>query len=164
MKPSDYIRCPRCELNFIQRKDKYCSVCQAEMNADPSSYDELDMETCPICKTNFIRPDEIMCSQCAKERSLNGDNAIGIDDDWETYLDGEEEENSSLDEETGDMASVTDLENDDLEDIESDDLSEMDEEFDIEDEEVDDEEYNNDDEFDDEEYNDDDEFDDEEDF
>ena len=115
MKENQYIRCPRCELNYIQKKDKLCSVCQAELNAD-SSYDELDMETCPICKTNFIRPDEIMCAQCAKERQINGEN-VGLDDDWENYVDPSDEGLASEDEETGDMARVTDLEDDDLDDL-----------------------------------------------
>ena len=158
MKPTDYIRCPRCELNYIQRKDKYCSVCQAEMNADPNAYDDLDMETCPICKTNFIRPDEIMCSQCAKERSLNGDNTIDIEDDWETYVEGEEDENSSLEEETGDMASVTDLDSDDDLDLDSDELSEIDEEFDMDEEEQDEDDEFSDDDLDDYDDDDDDEF------
>ena len=157
MKPTDYIRCPRCELNFIQRKDKYCSVCQAEMNADPNAFDELEMETCPICKTNFIRADEIMCGQCAKERALNGDNSINIDDDWETYVEGEEEA-SSIEEETGDMASVTDLDGDDLEDLDAEDIPEIDEEFDMDDEEE--EQEDEDDDFDEDE---DDDFDDDED-
>ena len=156
MKANEYIRCPRCELNFIQRKEKFCSVCKAEMNAE-NSYDDLDMETCPICKTNFIRPDEIMCSQCAKERSLNGENGVNLEDDWETYLDGENEEDSGIEEETGEMVNVTDLDPDDLGDLDSDDdLSEIDEEFDLDDEFDDDEE----DEFDD---DDDDEFDDDDD-
>ncbi|MCI6542588.1 MAG: hypothetical protein MR423_02170 [Firmicutes bacterium] len=128
----EYIRCPRCELNFIKKKDKLCSVCQAEINAGGDNFDELDMETCPICKTNYIRPDEIMCAQCAKERSMNGEN-IGLDDDWESYIDNEEENETSIEEETGDMASVTDLEDDDLDDLDSD-MPEIDEEFDLDDE------------------------------
>lgn len=152
MKETQYIRCPRCELNFIQKKDKLCSVCQAELNAD-SSYDELDMETCPICKTNFIRPDEIMCAQCAKERQINGEN-IGLDDDWENYVESNEDEIVSEDEETGDMARVTDLDDDDLDDLETDDddLPEIDEDLDFDDdeEEEEDEEDDDDDDFDDE--------------
>lgn len=155
MKENQYIRCPRCELNYIQKKDKLCSVCQAELNAD-SSYDELDMETCPICKTNFIRPDEIMCAQCAKERQINGEN-VGLDDDWENYVDPSDEGLASEDEETGEMARVTDLEDDDLEDLETDDddLPEIDEELDFDDDEEeededDDDEDDDDDDFDDE--------------
>lgn len=132
MKETQYIRCPRCELNYIQKKEKLCSVCQAEINA-ASSFDELDMETCPICKTNYIRPDEIMCAQCAKERSINGENAE-IDDDWENYVDETGDEIVSEDEETGDMASVTDLD-DDMADLDTDDDLDLDEEFDLGDDE-----------------------------
>ena len=154
MKETQYIRCPRCELNYIQKKDKLCSVCQAELNAD-SSYDELDMETCPICKTNFIRPDEIMCAQCAKERQINGEN-VGLDDDWENYVDPSDEELASEDEETGDMARVTDLEDDDLDDLETDDddLPEIDEELDFVDDDEEEEDEDEDDEDDDEDFDD----------
>ena len=32
-----YILCPRCELNYINKKDKYCNVCKAELGlVDPS--------------------------------------------------------------------------------------------------------------------------------
>ena len=32
-----YILCPRCELNYIDVKEKYCTVCKAEMGlVDPS--------------------------------------------------------------------------------------------------------------------------------
>ena len=33
MKKPVYIRCPRCELNYIEKKDKLCSVCKAELSA-----------------------------------------------------------------------------------------------------------------------------------
>lgn len=138
MKGTDYIRCPRCELNFIQKKDKYCSVCKAEMSADPGAFDDLDSEICPICKTNFIRPDEIMCTQCAKEHSIDGANIISHDD-WDTYTEGEDDGVASVEEETGDMASVTDL--DEVDDLEETDLPEINEEFEFdEDDEPDDEE------------------------
>ena len=61
MKKPVYIRCPRCELNYIQKKDKYCSVCKAEMEAKRDYVDDIDLELCPICKTNYIQPDEIVC-------------------------------------------------------------------------------------------------------
>ena len=32
-----YILCPRCEINYIDKRDKYCAVCKAEMGiGDPS--------------------------------------------------------------------------------------------------------------------------------
>ena len=67
MKKPVYIRCPRCELNYIQKKDKFCPVCKAEMEAKRDYIDDVDLELCPICKTNYIQPDEIMCASCLKE-------------------------------------------------------------------------------------------------
>ena len=58
MKKPVYVRCPRCELNYIQKKDKYCSVCKSEMEAKKDYVDDFDLELCPICKTiqaNFVK-------------------------------------------------------------------------------------------------------------
>ena len=69
MKKPVYIRCPRCELNYIEKKDKLCSVCKAELSANKEDFiGDLDLELCPICKTNYIQPDEIMCATCLKEQ------------------------------------------------------------------------------------------------
>ena len=67
MKKPVYIRCPRCELNYIQKKDKMCSVCKAELAAKDDYIDDMDLELCPICKTNYIQSNEIMCANCLKE-------------------------------------------------------------------------------------------------
>ena len=70
---AEYIRCPRCELNFIRKKDKLCSVCKREMETayQHKGEDDLDLgidfEVCPVCKTNFIREDEDMCASCVRE-------------------------------------------------------------------------------------------------
>ena len=55
-----YIKCPRCELNYIIKKDKYCDVCKSEMKAgilEESDFDELEegLELCPVCKVNYIK-------------------------------------------------------------------------------------------------------------
>ena len=108
MKKTVYIRCPRCELNYIEKKDKLCSVCKSELavNKDPYAND-LDLELCPICKTNYIQPDEIMCATCLKEHESE-DGEVDTNE-WEEYINRDEEEIVYDDEETGDMASVTDL-------------------------------------------------------
>ena len=74
---------------------------------------DLDLELCPICKTNYIQPDEIMCATCLKEHQAEGANDST---DWEEYLNRDEEEVVYDDEETGDMASVTDLDDEILDD------------------------------------------------
>ena len=115
MKKPVYIRCPRCELNYIEKKDKFCSVCKAEMSANKDLFvNDLDLELCPICKTNYIQPDEIMCATCLKEHQTE-DGEI-TRDDWDEYINRDEDEIIYDDEETGDMASVTDLDDDSLDD------------------------------------------------
>lgn len=108
MKKPVYVRCPRCELNYIEKKEKLCSVCKAELSANKDDFiSDLDLELCPICKTNYIQPDEIMCATCLKDhQSEDGE----LSTDWEEYLNRDEEEIIFEDEETGEMASVTDLE------------------------------------------------------
>ena len=111
MKKPVYIRCPRCELNYIEKKDKLCSVCKGELSAKKDEFiGDLDLELCPICKTNYIQPDEIMCATCLKEHQGEDEDP---NNDWEEYLNRDEDEVVYDDEETGDMASVTeDLDDD----------------------------------------------------
>jgi len=106
MNKSVYIRCPRCELNFIIKKDKYCQVCKQEMQALATNFaDESgkDMGLCPICKVNFVTEDETVCSTCMSETDLTEDELDTLyggvvvtdgDDvkDEETLSDGDDEE------------------------------------------------------------------------
>ena len=115
MKKPVYVRCPRCELNYIEKKEKLCSVCKAELSANKDLFvNDLDLELCPICKTNYIQPDEIMCATCLKEHQSEDGEITG--DDWDEYVNRDEDEVVYDDEETGDMASVTDLDDDALDD------------------------------------------------
>ena len=84
-----YIRCPRCELNYILKKDKYCSVCKAEMQVGGGELDDAEMELCPICKTNYIGADEVMCPSCMQERNFNPDSDESVED-WEAYVNRDE--------------------------------------------------------------------------
>lgn len=153
MKTPTYIRCPRCELNYIVKKDKYCEVCKQEMKISKNnSFDideETEMEICPICKANYIQEDEIMCASCAKEKALE-DGLYNNDSDtnWTEYLDDEDE--SILDnEELGEMVSITDGE--DEEDVEDDDDDyDDDDDFDLDDIDDDDDDFDDDDDLDDE--------------
>ena len=107
MKKPVYVRCPRCELNYIQKKDKLCSVCKAELAAKDDYIDDIDLELCPICKTNYIQSDEIMCAACLKEHQTEDGELSG---DWEDYLTREDDEDTmTIEDETGDMATVTDI-------------------------------------------------------
>ena len=153
MKKPVYVRCPRCELNYIEKKDKLCSVCKAELSANKDQFvNDLDLELCPICKTNYIQPDEIMCTTCLKDHQTEDGE---ISSDWEEYINRDEEEIIYDDEETGDMASVADLGTDTLDDdldsgigfddsITDDGLDELDDDvlgIDLDDEDLDDEDF-----------------------
>lgn len=153
MKKIEYKRCPRCELNYIKKGEKLCSVCQAELDTKNRYVSDLDLELCPICKTNYIQPGEIMCDTCLKEHQ-NEEGELSAD--WEQYINRDEEDDySEEDEQLGEMASITDENDDilssgydgdlddfgddsDLDDI-GDDLQE-DEDFDEEDEDFDEDE------------------------
>lgn len=94
-KKQAYILCPRCELNYIKSKDKYCTVCKAEMGLlDPSillpDEEEAGIEKlCPVCQVNYIGEDEDICFLCQKERDEREHNRE--DDEW-----GELEADSDL--------------------------------------------------------------------
>lgn len=155
MSQISYVRCPRCELNYMPKGEKVCSVCQKEMKSKgEASLDDLDLELdiCPICKVNYIQPNQTMCSSCLKERENNKDD-IDLDENWQQYIDDDEDEISSEEDEVGEMASVGDIEEvfldedteipgfeDDKEDL---DFSE-DDDFDDEDDFEDDDDYEED--------------------
>ena len=41
-----FIKCPRCELNYIREEEQYCPVCKREMKGE--SHDD-PFELCSIC-------------------------------------------------------------------------------------------------------------------
>lgn len=152
----EYIRCPRCELNYITSKDKLCSVCKKEVEAafkkDDDDFDIGDeFDICPVCKTNYIREDEDMCANCARERdldrALHGDSIL-----YDDLSEQDDYENDRLknDDEFGDMISISDeeeLENsmNDLDlDIQMDDEMDMNDLSDLDEEEDEDEDEFND--------------------
>lgn len=139
MKNPVYIRCPRCELNYIQKKDKFCNVCKLEMKAVGTlGLDEnLDLELCPVCKVNYINPDEDMCVACAKEKALEEGliNDVDNDSDWESI--NNDDGVYSEEEETGEMVSITDLDDTDFDDDDTLGLG-LDDDEDLIDEKVDD--------------------------
>ena len=127
-----YIRCPRCELNYIDKKDKFCNVCKQEMKANGDAfYDDLEMELCPICHFNLITHDQDMCDSCREEF---GDDMFNDETskEWRQYVSGEEDDDltdEEVEEESlGDGSSIVDI--DDIDGIGLDD----DEAFKIDDE------------------------------
>ncbi|MGN1227300.1 MAG: hypothetical protein ACI4TX_01515 [Christensenellales bacterium] len=160
-----YIRCPRCELNYIDKKDKFCNVCKQEMKANGDTiYEDMEMELCPICHFNLINHDQDMCDSCkeelgadmfSEETAREWRKYIGEDDGDEDLTDEELEQES-----IGDDASIVEISDEDLglgidedeitaeldKEIEQDINDDMaDEDFDVFDDDFDDEEYDDDD-------------------
>ena len=102
----DYIKCPRCELNYIHKDDGYCDVCKAELKIGPQlifAVDEDDedvLELCPICKQVYIKAGEPMCQKCLEEESFKTDQIdMDKDEEWKNFLDDDKDEEEPLDDE-----------------------------------------------------------------
>lgn len=134
-KKVEYIRCPRCELNYIDKREKLCKVCQAELqakgNKEISDEEAKELNLCPICKKNYLMDDEDICSECASEKAArdNDDFSVSSTDDsveesdeksdnWRQYVENDDAE--VPEDEYGDMSSITT--EDDSDDILDDDL------------------------------------------
>lgn len=114
-----YMKCPRCELNYIDaEKQEYCDICQKEMKGIRTDADELEAEEeaelatvlCPICNENMMLASDKMCEECRKkaEREESEPNPDDDDDgEWREYLDDDtdalDEDMSALGEELGEL-------------------------------------------------------------
>ncbi len=59
-----FMKCPRCELNYIREEEQYCSVCKREMKGEVH---EDPFELCSICNENPVMPGKDVCLMCYKE-------------------------------------------------------------------------------------------------
>lgn len=95
----DFIKCPRCELNYIRRNEEYCQVCKAELKIGPQlifAIDEEDEDNqilCPRCKQNYIDASEKMCDQCREEIDLTTEKEVDMekDEEWKNYVDEDQD-------------------------------------------------------------------------
>ena len=76
------IKCPRCELNYIQDSEKYCKVCLREMKGEQP---KEEMELCSVCSAAPALPGKDVCLSCHKEMASGGgkdasDEAEGVDE------------------------------------------------------------------------------------
>lgn len=135
-----YIRCPRCELNYILKKDKFCNVCKQEMKAlgTLGAEENLDLELCPLCKINYINPDEDICPACAKERELEEGDGLGkydSENEWSSYTNTDDDDGYE-DEETSDMVSISNLDDGPITDDDDMDLGLSDDEDEVDEDET----------------------------
>ena len=66
------VKCPRCELNYIQEGEGYCKICKREMKGE-SHHDEIEM--CTVCNEAPALPGKDVCLFCLKEMNANARNS-----------------------------------------------------------------------------------------
>ena len=71
------IKCPRCELNYMNDTDKMCSVCRREVRGESESFEMIEM--CSECGENPVVPGQELCSYCLKEQARR--NTLSSTDD-----------------------------------------------------------------------------------
>ena len=78
-----FVKCPRCELNYIREEEQYCSVCKREMKGEVR---DDPFELCSICNENPVMPGKDVCLMCYKEMTQQQ----GLHDDAMDESDGHE--------------------------------------------------------------------------
>lgn len=59
------VKCPRCELNYMNDTDEMCSVCRREVRGESEQFEMLEL--CSECGENPVVPGYELCSSCLKE-------------------------------------------------------------------------------------------------
>ena len=60
------VKCPRCELNYMNDTDKMCSVCRREVRGETEQFEMIEL--CSECGENPVVPGQELCAACLKER------------------------------------------------------------------------------------------------
>ena len=128
------VKCPRCELNYMNDTDTMCSVCRREVRGESEQFEMIEL--CSECGENPVVPGQELCAYCLKEQARR--DAMESDDVIEDAPANIEIDGGGLgDEDFEDDADFS--EDDDEEDEDVDDKAEDDDGFD--DADSDDEEY-----------------------
>ena len=98
MAKNKYVKCPRCDLNYMDSRQELCDVCKAELGMKSNFIledDDMEMDDeltklCPICKSVRINLDETMCDACAAAKANN--DGIENDEEWRNFLDDDSDE------------------------------------------------------------------------
>lgn len=76
------VKCPRCDLNYIQETEKYCKVCLREMKGEPAGE---EFELCSVCNAAPCMPGKDVCLSCLKE--MNSGSTTTESTDEQTNVD-----------------------------------------------------------------------------
>ena len=58
------VKCPRCELNYIQEDEDYCKICKREIKGERH---QEEIEMCTACNEHPAMPGKDVCVFCYKE-------------------------------------------------------------------------------------------------
>jgi len=61
------VKCPRCELNYMNDTDKMCSVCRREVRGETEQFEMIEL--CSECGENPVVPGQELCASCLKEQA-----------------------------------------------------------------------------------------------
>ena len=59
------VKCPRCELNYMNDTDTMCSVCRREVRGESEQFEMIEL--CSECGENPVVPGQELCASCLKE-------------------------------------------------------------------------------------------------
>ena len=72
------VKCPRCELNYMNDTDKMCSVCRREVRGESEQFDVIEL--CSECGEHPVVPGQELCAFCLKDQarrdSMDNDDVI----------------------------------------------------------------------------------------
>ena len=71
------VKCPRCELNYMNDTDTMCSVCRREVRGESEQFEMIEL--CSECGENPVVPGQELCAYCLKEQARR--NEIDSDED-----------------------------------------------------------------------------------
>ena len=63
------VKCPRCELNYMNDTDTMCSVCRREVRGESEQFEMIEL--CSECGENPVVPGQELCAYCLKEQARN---------------------------------------------------------------------------------------------
>ena len=66
-----FVKCPRCELNYIEESEGFCKICKREMQGENN---QDDIELCTICNERPVMPGKDICIVCYKEMNSTVDD------------------------------------------------------------------------------------------
>ena len=78
------VKCPRCELNYIQEGEGYCKICKREMKGERQPE---EIELCTICNEHPVMPGKDVCLFCYKEMNAANERE-DLDIESPVVLDG----------------------------------------------------------------------------